>query len=162
MLKLSSPWATYYKELKEMFGRDPEIKIMYDEEEIKVRFYVDNFAKAEAISNLLPDEKTFGNVTLKIAVIPSNKELPAVEGTIFDKAFDGNPAYCYSVPIEGVFDNNLTYVVFAREVVQFFNDDMSDLNGLCTTLYEDIARDLFDVPGMYYCTDAGIDDKNWI
>ena len=57
MLKLSSPWATYYKMIREMFGRDPEIKIMYDEDKIETRIYVDNFSKAEAISNLLPDER---------------------------------------------------------------------------------------------------------
>ena len=99
---------------------------------------------------------------MKITIIPSNKEETPVEGTIFDKAFDGNPAYSYSHPIEGI---DITYVVFANKVVQFFNDNMTDIHGYCTTLYEVIARELFDVKGVFYCTDApeeGIDEIGWI
>jgi hypothetical protein len=45
-------------------------------------------------------------------------------------------------------------VIFQPEVVQFFDDDISDINGNWTGLAEDIARALFteDRSGMNFCT----------
>lgn len=42
-----------------------------------------------------------------------------------------------------------------KEVVQYFNDNIGDINGNCSTLYEIIARDIFpNVNGIYFCTEA--------
>ena len=48
------------------------------------------------------------------------------------------------------------YAVFQSKVVQFFNDDMSDINGNCTTLYQEIAKDVFSgrAEGVFFCTAA--------
>ena len=46
----------------------------------------------------------------------------------------------------------MSFAVFAKEVVQYYNDDLTDINGLKSTLYEDIARDVFDIDGINYCT----------
>ena len=49
--------------------------------------------------------------------------------------------------------NPLTYVVLKKEVVQFFNDNLNDIHGLETTLYQTIAKDVFDGTGVFFCTD---------
>ena len=50
--------------------------------------------------------------------------------------------------------NDFNFVVFVPEVVQFYNDDLGDINGLCSTLYQDLAKDLFgEEAGIYFCTD---------
>jgi len=55
-----------------------------------------------------------------------------------------------------LFNNPVDYVVFRNEVVQFFNDEMGDPNGLKSTLYQDIAKDVFaDKDGIFFCTEQG-------
>ena len=73
-LGLSSPWVNFYRELEALFAKDPEVKVVYDEEKNDVKLYVDNLAKADALAQLLPVERTFGNITITVTVIPANKE----------------------------------------------------------------------------------------
>lgn len=114
--------------------------------------YVDNEAKADAISKLLPVEKAFGNVVLKITIIPANHPLNKMR--LFQEAFAGNPALSYTETVDGIFSNSINYIVFKNKVVQFFNDDISDINGLCSTLYQDIAKEVFgSEEGFFFCTD---------
>ena len=165
-LKMISPWVKYYREVDAMFKNDPEVHVVYDEDEMKLKIYVDNQAKGEAIGVLFPTEKTFGDVTLQIAVIPYNKsdrkvlnyseDDPKYYSRLFCVAFAGNQAFCDVVPIEGVFGFYAAYVIFAKEVVQYYSDDIGDFFGITSTLYQNIALDIFkERPGVFYCTDNG-------
>lgn len=148
---MSSPWIKFYHEVDALFKEDPEVRVLFDEGNYTIKLYVGNLDKAEALTQLLPAEKTYGNITMKITVLPANKLGESKLG-LFQKAFEGNPALSYVRSVNGLF--NCNYVVFAHKVVQFFNDDMSDVNGNCTTLYQEIAKDVFgDVPGISFCTD---------
>jgi len=150
---LSAPWVTYYRKLEALFGKDPDIRIEYDEGEIEVKMYVENAAKADAIAQLLPTEKTFGSVVLKTTVIPANKPT-ASRAALIATAFEGNPAYSYGMTIDGVSSNSFNYVVFKNEVVQFYNDQLNDINGNVSTLYQDIAKEVLgESEGIYFCTD---------
>ena len=63
-----------------------------------------------------------------------------------------------------------TYVVFKNCVVQFFNDNLNDPHGVLSTLYQDIAREVFGDCGMAggvaYCTDVerkvGMPIDEWV
>lgn len=179
-LRLSPPWVTYANKIKAMFQNDQEIKIEYSELP-EIKLYVSNERKAVAIYLLLPTHKDIGNVTLNITVIPPNDDVESLVNNedfdsikeLFDVAFDSNPVYAYSKEIIGVFSNPFVYVVFKNKVVQFFNDNLNDIHGLISTLYEDIARELFtneetyfDVGCVFYNTD--IEEKvygmptNWL
>lgn len=152
ILNLSSPWVEFYREIEAMFKEDPQIKVVYDEEGNTVKLYVEDSDKADALSQILPTEKSFGNVTINIEVIPanvsSNSKFP-----LFRKAFEGNPVFSYATSSSGVFEIN--YVVFKNKVVQYPNDDISDVNGLRSTLYQNIADDIFtNREGIYFCTDV--------
>lgn len=159
-LKLAAPWTTYYRQVQAMFKHDKEIRVVYDENEIVIKLFVDNPTKAEALTRLLPETMTFGNVSLKISVIPSNAESKkdvefndAID--LIQAALDGNGAVAQFYPIEYVFSNRMLYVVFQKEVVQFFNDDLSDIRGMCSTLYANIANELFGrLNGVHFCTDS--------
>lgn len=149
---LSSPWVTYYNEIVALFGDDPDIKIFYYAEDNMIKMMVNGQEKADALTQLLPPEKSFGNVTLKIVVIPANS-LSAYRTETFQKAFEGNPAFSFvaSVPVGG---GEFSYVVFKNKVVQFYNDNLSDYYGNRSALYQDIARDVFgDITGVWFCTD---------
>ena len=153
-MKLSkqSPWYEYYSQITALFGQDPEIEIIYDEEAQEIKLHVDNAVKADALTQLLPAEKEWGGVKLKITVVPSND--PESMVSLFQKAFDGNPAFSYTEHVDNA-GFTADYIVFAHEVVQYFDDNIGDVNGNKSTLYEAIAREVFDVPaGTFFCTDT--------
>lgn len=150
--KLSPPWAIFYREVEALFKNDPEIHITYNEETLELKLYVDNPTKADALMKLLPRQKDFGNVSLHIAVIPADRE-NIDNVSIYQQAFEGNPALSYATSTQYP-AYPADYIVFKKEVVQYFNDSLADINGLCSTLYEDLARDVFgDNAGVYFCTD---------
>lgn len=158
-MNLSAPWYTYVNELKAMFDQDTDIQIRYDDEEKEVRLYVTKVAKAEALTKLLKSEKEFGNVTLKITVIPPNENDLDILDT-FDDAFNGNPALSFVMPIESPIGTH-RYVVFKNKVVQFYNDQLDDLNGNKSTLFQEIAKDIFNEKlAVNYCTEST--DRNLI
>ena len=152
-LNLSPPWVVYYRKLSTFFKEDPEVRITYDEIEQEIKLYVDNAEKAVALENLLPSEQVFGNVTLYITVVPANK-------TCFDSVKAGNSTnlndivrICFNNKavvgvkiVDGIMTNRMTFVIFKKEVVQYFTDDNGDYHGICSTLYQDLAKEFF-------CTD---------
>jgi hypothetical protein len=38
---LSAPWITMYHEIEALFKKDPDIKVVYDEENVVVKLYVE-------------------------------------------------------------------------------------------------------------------------
>lgn len=153
-VNLQSPWVTFTEEVKELFKNDPEIKYEYDGQ-YDIKLYVDNAEKAEALSKLIPPLKVFGNITVKITVIPPDSDDTESIGDLFEKAFEGNSAFSFVASQEDPAAGPVaTYVVFAPEVVQFYNDDLSDYYRNKTTLYQNIARNVFGDREVYFCTDA--------
>ena len=153
-MKLSAPWETYYREIKALFGSDPAIKIKYDDETKVIKMYVEGQDKADALAELLPSVKMFGNVPVHLDVVPSNF-VKANKADTFCKAFDGNPVFAYAKTTEGSHGEfAASYIVFKKKVVQFSNDDLSDVNGNCNTLYQTIAKDIFgEDSGVFFCTE---------
>lgn len=158
-LTLSPPWRIYYSKLLAMFGQDDDIKVIFDEDDCSIKFYVAKSKKAEVLNILLPEEKIFGNVSINIKIIPANKNSINFDydkvADLYDILFKDNPVVDYIKTYESVLSNPLTYVVFKKEVVQFYSDNIGDINGFKSTLYEDIARDLFTSTkndGVYFCT----------
>lgn len=161
-LKLSPPWSIFYDEIRAMFLKDPEVKVVMDEDHYTVHVFVNNPQKSAAIAKILEQEKKFGRITLKVQVPPPDGAMTyqfkdGVE--LYRAAFENNPRLSYVQPKTSIFDTSF-YVVFVNEVVQYFNDDISDINGNCSTLAEDIARGIFvgDLPN--FCTDLPMPTPN--
>ncbi len=148
-LKISPPWVTYVNEIIALFDEDPQIAINYNDKKRSLVLATNNGNKAEALRRLLPWQKEFGNVILKIGIdgpttniaFPTNEDL-------FNTAFEGNPAFAYAISIEGIL-TNFTYVVFKNTVVQFFNDNLNDIHGIVSTLYQDIAAEIFEDANLF-------------
>ena len=155
-LNLSSPWVIFYRKVNELFKEDPEVKIVFDQDNNVLNLYVDNDEKAEALTKLLPTEKEFGNVVLKIRVVPANLENDASNLDLFKKAFKGNPVFVDAISTEGDLGFHADYLLFAKKVVQFYSDDLSDPHGATSTLYQELAKEVFGTEtGVYFCTDLG-------
>lgn len=156
-LKLSPPWCVYAHDFSAMFKYDPDVKVVFDEEELKLNLYVENPEKADALMQIIPTEKDFGNVKLTIAVIPADKTEGNFEGStteLMQTAFEGNGAVADIKEVTGMFPTPVTYVLFRKEVVQYFSDNLSDYYGNRSTLYADIAYEIFNVEStVFFCTD---------
>lgn len=157
-LKLAAPWTTLYREIDNLFYHDSEIKTFFDENNATIKIFVANSVKANALINILPLRKTYGNVEVKIEVVPPNNSVMNVRLGYshyeydFQTAFKNNPAFKCVVTISEGLANAMTFVQFAPDVVQFYNDNISDPHGLTSTLYEYIADDVFELPGVFYST----------
>ena len=163
VVQLVSPWVEYYRKIQAMFHEDEDVTVLFDEQNIKIKIYVDASDKAVAIQALLPTEKVFGNITLTIDVIPSNTanvDMPETNWELYLDAFEDNPAVENIKRVDDPSLNNpMTFVVFKATVVQYFNDNLASLNGLTSCLYEDLASELFiKKDGVFFST-AKLPDK---
>jgi hypothetical protein len=152
-LKLSSPWDEYYHELCALFKRDDEVRIVYDEDNNLITIYVEDGTKADAIAEVLPIEKKFGNMALTINVIPCNGVRRRKSNTVFEDVFYNNPIFSYVKVLPDFTGTSFVFVVFKKEVIQYYNDIFTDINGVRSTLAQDIAGNVFEVdPGTFFCT----------
>lgn len=169
-VNLVSPWDEYYHKMKAFFEEDDNVTILYDEgaDDIKyIKVLVDNPEKAAALDVLLEKKKTFGNVTLIVIVVPTNSVMKDIERYmnqraddlqyygIYDSALLGNENFAFIKQVTGMLGFDAIFVVFRKKVIQYYNDDLGDLNGMKSTLAEDIARDIFvRYNGVFFNTDT--------
>ena len=158
----SSPWISFARKLYVLFEQDPDIQLVYeDADDPEVKMYVNNAIKADALGKKLPTSVEFGNVSLKITVIPSNDEENPVD--IFKNIFTGNPIF------KGIISTDTSsrtpgfnHVILENKVVQFFDDQLNDPNKVESTLYEDIAREVFEAEnGIFFNTEISDDAVIW-
>ena len=153
-IKLISPWMEYYHKIQAFFKKDSKVHVIMSEDEKTIDLYVEDAAKADALAMMLPNEVKFGNVTVYVCVIPPNGEEAESTGDMYHDAFCTNEAFSFSRTVSGIMTNDITYVVFKNEVVQYYNDDLGDIYGQRSCLYENLAREIFtDAHGVYFCTD---------
>ncbi|RLQ92285.1 hypothetical protein [Falsibacillus albus] len=139
-VQLSPPWVTYYNELLNTIGKDPDATVgplIPSDGNYIVPVMVMGDGKAEALATLLKPTVEFGGVTLTVVVINEEQQivspLPCPLGVfavadLADTALSGNPYYDQTV-VKRLSPGgpNAVYPVFAPEVIQFFNDDISNL-----------------------------------
>ena len=168
-LQLSAPWILLYRKIDAMFKLDNDIKVIFEDLDAakKIKIYVEDPNKADALKKILIPEVQFGTMPVSIEIISVDSDRsrrytrrrvmtdPNDAADIFIAAFSSNRAFAYANKIEGIFTNPIYYVVFDKVVVQYFTDDIGDVNGICSTLYQEIAKDIFKpFDGVHYCTDT--------
>ena len=156
-----SPWVIFAKKMEVMFAKDPEVSVRFidSDSEVKVlELFVDTDEKAEALSKLLPLTKKFGNIEVQINIISGNIDTD-YRAKYLEDAFKGNGAFSHTTTVSEIpgmkISNPITYCVFEKEVVQYGADDLGSESGMASTLYENLAREIFgDIGGVYFCTDV--------
>lgn len=156
-LNLSAPWITYQHNVEALFGPDPEISIVFKENDdgnYTLKLYVRNHDKAEALSKILPGEKVFGNIKVTNLVIPENVVEDKSIKDLFKVVFKDNPV------VESVYETvdpltkmDRSFVMFEKRIAQYYNDDMTDPYGNRSLLYKDVAEEVFDGhDGIFFST----------
>lgn len=151
-MKISSPWVSYVHRLEALFGPDPDIIIAYNQDDNVVSMYVNCHEKADALSKLIPEEKVFGNVQLKIRIVPAN--LTKKKADLIRSAFEGNPLFSEVIQVHPDGSSNaFTYVMFKRAVVQYWDDNLGDPHGRVSTLAQVLASEMLIADGVCFCTE---------
>ena len=159
---LEAPWQTFAKKLKALFAQDSDIDVsdIYAAEDRDGVQVIDvtvlGHEKFVALDRVMAKERRFGNVRVVINLYDLENETDNAGIDIFKTLFKDNPAVADIVSMADPTGTNWNYVCFKPEVVQFFDDDMSDVNGNYTGLMEDIAREVFadNHRGVNFCTAA--------
>lgn len=148
------PWEHYVSKVEQLFKYDAEVQVVYSERDNILTLFVSDETKAVAIDELMPQSVSFNNTTIDINVqIPKKDKVksPRSIALLYEMAFYNNPIFSYVKTVSTV---DLTYVVFAPIIAQYYNGDLNDINGQCTTLYQEIAKDVFKPQEkVRYCTD---------
>jgi hypothetical protein len=148
---LASPWVIFFKEVDVLFAKDPDVDVIFDDKNPEIKILVNDEIKADAISKIFPHHKKFGNVEVKITVVPANWT-DETTLDLFRKAFYGNSAVDSFVSVPTMYGAPMNYLLFVPEVVQFWADNMGNPHGVESTLYETIAKDIFENPDMIFST----------
>lgn len=160
-LKISSPWQEFNSKVRTLFDGDKDIEVgdIYKPNEGGEAYFafdilVRNHKKFEALDKVMPAAVEFGNITLGICVQDLENAVDEIRpAQLFAAIFEGNPHFKDVKEINDVAGFTHAYVRFKPEVLQFFNDDLSDYNRNWSGLAQDIAEEVFaDLPGTHFCT----------
>lgn len=157
-LKIQSPWIITYKKIVALFGRDADLEISsivgLPDGNYGLSIFSKNTPKLQAIEKILKSEYTFGNVKLYISFIFEENNKDSITAVDFKTAFSGNSILSNVYEREDITRTTInTYVLFSKEVIQFFNDNLKDFYGNYNGLAEDIAREIFNESDVSYGTD---------
>ena len=153
-MKLCPPAVNLCRQIEAFFREDPDVDvrmIQREDGDATISLLVAGAAKAEALELLLYGEKTFGSQTVSIQVVPANQKESLAD--LYRDAFAGNPAVLAIHESEGPILDGSTFILFKPEVVQYVNDDIGDLNGIHSTLYQYLADKIFEErDGVFFNT----------
>ena len=148
IVKIAAPWVEYYEQVNALFAPDPNVHVVYEEETKTVKVYAENNDTAAALAELLPEEKTFGNVTLKVVVVPPNSDIIETANMDFEwlikHAFLSNPLFSRCLTAEMGFGLVITYALFHADIVQYYNDSLNEFMGYKTTTCAELAKTVLD------------------
>ena len=138
---LAPPWTSYAGRVMRLFEHDDAVHVEYDQAELRVTLRVDGALKAEALAALMPSQVVYGNVVLKVDVVPSNEEPSAAE--TFRAAFAGNQILADVAEGFGP-AGDISYALFVPNVVQIREDDISEFEGLTTMTCAQLAKSVLE------------------
>lgn len=136
---LAPPWYTLWNEVKHTIGNDKSVQVLELETKqnpYKIRIITNDVKKGEALATLLESIHFLGNIDVVIQVedkegqvyekkvVSTTMELKA----LLSVAFEDNSYYVGTV-VQSLDPGNLTFIypVFTKSVIQFYNDELSDL-----------------------------------
>ncbi len=166
-VQLSPPWVTYFNEIKYSIGQDPSVTVgplIPAGSQYLALVNVSDNEKAVALATLLVPSVEFGNITLDIIVVNNEQEtvspipcpLRSFQiANLVETALSGNP-YFEQVVVKPQSPGapNAVYPVFSPEVIQFYNDDLSNLcntfTGVASSVFAHVMKeDVCDIAILF-------------
>lgn len=156
---MSSPWVHYARQLGMLLTADDTTveMVSIDDTKKKVIIRSESLDKVTAFMELLPKIIIFDTVALYIDIIPANKPDTVA---MFKTIFNNSPIVDKIVTIqpEGT-SNPFTYILFKKEVAEYWDDNLGNPHGFMFDLYQNIADNVFDDhhDGIIFSTSSSLD-----
>lgn len=144
---LCPPWVTYRNKIAAMFDADPNVEVGDIEDSDDSGVYKFNITCANpikqlALKEIIPGEIVMGNVKVRICILLKEGDYSK---EIYAAAFEGNPIFeGIVISRNPITKEEFNYCVFQKKVIQFYNDDISDLYANYNGIAADIARSIFN------------------
>lgn len=164
--KLSTPWVVLRNKLDAFFESDGDISVGHCETEgniVTIPIEIIDPKKYFALCKIMKTTYEYGNVTCKIKLSTTynsmtynsiEKKILKSSKEIISTALKGNSLFKDIQEVETVWGGQITFVVMAKEVLQFKADDLSDLYENENMVVEDAAYSIFDLPMCHYFSTA--------
>ncbi|SDW75249.1 hypothetical protein SAMN05444487_1069 [Marininema mesophilum] len=156
-VQLSPPQFTYLSKLKFTVGRDPNVQVgdlkSVDGNTLRITIRVNGRQRARALATILTANKSIGNIIIQVRIVnqgttvcPIRRSLsPSAISDLYKVGLSTNDLFLFSVA-RGIVPGGSVAIfpVFRARIVQFFNDDLSDLfrnfNGVAAFVFRDVCR----------------------
>lgn len=161
-VKLSPPWFTFANEVKYTYGASPYVDVQ-DLVQVgngyELRINVCNNKVAEALRQVLPLSKDFGGVIVNVVVynkcgqvvpVPNIVYTPETLAKTICEALNGNPLFIGTILTDGklapeqIGALGQVVVIIKKCIIQFFNDDISDIcgnyNAIAATTFTEVSN----------------------
>ena len=162
LIKLSPPWHTFFNFVKHSVGNDRCVEVCdmkeISEREFLIQVDVKDRSRAIAMATILAPCKNFGNIDVRVEVshcgriVRPNDRCLNVRSLVrmFEEAFCTNN-YFENVEAVKMFEADIIFPVFEKSVIQFFNDDISDLysnfNGVAADVFAEVLN--LEINGIF-------------
>lgn len=136
---LSPPWWTYFHLIKNTIGADKnlEIPLMYEDGDIyRIDVFSSKLDRAKALAGIISRDKVIGNITVRVRVflkgettpidppdLPEGADPLAFTQEMIETALGKNPLFVTTHTPPWLVN---LFVEFKNDIVQFWNDDISD------------------------------------
>lgn len=167
LVSLSPPWYTFANEVKYTYGMSRCVQVnnlveVDGEYHLTINAYDDCIA--EALRQVLPLTKDFGNIDVDITIFNSKGEVVPVINQVYTRetlaelycrALTCNPFFRGVVLKPDVLPSTVgdVIVIIDKKVIQFYDDDISDL---CANFNEVAAKVFKDVSNILFETDLTV------
>lgn len=157
---MNPPWATLWSQINAAFAGDALVSVNPPDDSANpfvIVLTVNDYTKAVAIASLLKARHDFGNVSVVVKVC--NRQGSQIGGVspnsadelslIVRVAFNGN-LLLTDVVVRDLMGRQRVFPVIAKTVIQFYNDDLSELNGNYNAVAAAVLSEICEVePGGF-------------
>ncbi|EFM08543.1 conserved hypothetical protein [Paenibacillus curdlanolyticus YK9] len=166
-VKLSPPQFSYFREVSFSVGNDPLVRIDPLREitpgVFLITLHVQGLSKAKALATLLTRTKTFGMIRVLVRVRnagrlvkPITRKLsPNQIEALYRTAYKTNRYFSF-VTVQTGFGVTHVYPVYKLRIIQFFNDELSDLyanyNNVAAFVFRNVSRAIVSGTGIRFST----------
>ena len=157
-LGLQSPWIILHKGLYNLFAQDPDITVAPNMIQCEGGVYEthissSNYEKLSALKKIIRNETKMGNITARVVF---DYDAPTDDIGVEDwkAAFAGNPLFKDIIAVPTPTGGEIDYVLFARDILTYYIDDITDLYGNKHIIVADLVKQVAnETSNINICTE---------
>ena len=155
---MSAPWIAYAHKVIAAFEKDPDVTVDIGDADVSggfltIEIICKNYVKYLALQEILKRPEPISNVRIDMVFTYSGTERDK-QISLYETALGGNPYFNSVIQLSDPREETVkyTFALFNNEIVQYFDDDISDYYGCNNMVPEDLFREVLkDDPEIRMC-----------